>query len=52
METEGINLVPFFKSMSSEMQKEIDTSNKKIYETAGEIQPSIPKQLGDILLIS
>jgi DNA polymerase-1 len=41
METEGINLDVPFKSMSSEMQKEIDTFEQKIYETAGEIQPSI-----------
>ena len=51
METEGINLdVPFLKSMSSEMQKEIDTFEQKIYETAGEkFNLASPKQLGDIL---
>jgi DNA polymerase-1 len=51
METEGINLdVTFLKSMSSEMQKEIDTFEQKIYETAGEkFNLASPKQLGDIL---
>ncbi|MBC5840137.1 DNA polymerase I [Flavobacterium sp. F-380] len=51
METEGINLdVPFLKSMSNEMQKEIDTFEQKIYETAGEkFNLASPKQLGDIL---
>ncbi|MDG2432223.1 DNA polymerase I [Flavobacterium sp.] len=51
METEGINLdVAFLKSMSSEMQKEIDTFEQKIYETAGEkFNLASPKQLGDIL---
>ena len=51
METEGINLdVPFLKSMSSEMQKEIDTFEQKIYESAGEkFNLASPKQLGDIL---
>jgi DNA polymerase-1 len=51
METEGINLdVSFLKSMSGEMQKEIDTFEQKIYETAGEkFNLASPKQLGDIL---
>lgn len=51
METEGINLdVPFLKSMSGEMQKEIDTFEQKIYETAGvQFNLASPKQLGDIL---
>lgn len=51
MEMEGINLdVPFLKSMSGEMQKEIDTFEQKIYETAGEkFNLASPKQLGDIL---
>jgi DNA polymerase-1 len=51
METEGINLdVSFLKNMSGEMQKEIDTFEQKIYETAGEkFNLASPKQLGDIL---
>ena len=51
MESEGINLdVNFLKSMSTEMQKEIDDFEQKIYETAGEkFNLASPKQLGDIL---
>ena len=51
MEMEGINLdVEFLKSMSIEMQKEIDLFEKKIYDTAGEkFNLASPKQLGDIL---
>ncbi|MES2240334.1 MAG: DNA polymerase I [Bacteroidota bacterium] len=51
METEGINLdVPFLKSMSGEMQKDIDNFEQKIYEAAGEkFNLASPKQLGDIL---
>lgn len=51
METEGINLdVPFLKEMSVEMQKEINSFEQKIYETAGEkFNLASPKQLGDIL---
>ena len=51
MEMEGINLdVPFLKSMSIDMQKEIDAFEQKIYETAGEkFNLASPKQLGDIL---
>ena len=51
METEGINLdVDFLKKMSIEMQKEIDTFEQNIYETAGEkFNLASPKQLGDIL---
>lgn len=51
MESEGINLdVDFLKSMSTEMQKEIDDFEQKIYETAGEkFNLASPKQLGDIL---
>jgi DNA polymerase-1 len=51
MEMEGINLdVPFLKSMSVDMQKEIDAFEQKIYETAGEkFNLASPKQLGDIL---
>lgn len=51
METEGIRLdVDFLKSMSVDMQKEIDTFEQKIYETAGEkFNLASPKQLGDIL---
>ena len=51
MELEGINLdVAFLKSMSVDMQKEIDTFEQKIYETAGEqFNLASPKQLGDIL---
>lgn len=51
METEGINLdVLFLKEMSVEMQKEINSFEQKIYETAGEkFNLASPKQLGDIL---
>ncbi len=51
MEREGIRLdVDFLKSMSADMQKEIDTFEQKIYETAGEkFNLASPKQLGDIL---
>ncbi len=51
MESEGINLdVNFLKSMSTEMQKEINDFEQKIYETAGEkFNLASPKQLGDIL---
>ena len=51
MEMEGINLdVDYLKSMSVEMQKEIDAFEQKIYETAGEkFNLASPKQLGDIL---
>ena len=51
METEGINLdVDFLKKMSIEMQKDIDTFEQQIYETAGEkFNLASPKQLGDIL---
>jgi DNA polymerase-1 len=51
MEKEGIRLdVDFLKSMSVEMQKEIDAFEQQIYETAGEkFNLASPKQLGDIL---
>lgn len=51
MEREGINLdKEFLKSMSSEMQKEIEAFENKIYEEAGEkFNLASPKQLGDIL---
>ncbi|MBL0014432.1 MAG: DNA polymerase I [Flavobacterium sp.] len=51
MEMEGINLdVDFLKSMSVDMQKDIDLFEQKIYETAGEkFNLASPKQLGDIL---
>jgi len=51
MEKEGIRLdVEFLKSMSVEMQKEIDAFEQQIYETAGEkFNLASPKQLGDIL---
>jgi DNA polymerase-1 len=51
METEGIRLdVDFLKTMSVEMQKEINAFEEKIYETAGEkFNLASPKQLGDIL---
>ena len=51
METEGIRLdVEFLKSMSVEMQKEINAFEQKIYETAGEkFNLASPKQLGDVL---
>lgn len=51
MESEGINLdVDFLKSMSNDMQKEINDFEQKIYETAGEkFNLASPKQLGDIL---
>ena len=51
MEMEGINLdVDFLKSMSVDMQKDIDLFEQKIYEIAGEkFNLASPKQLGDIL---
>jgi len=51
MEMEGINLdVDYLKSMSVDMQKEIDAFEQKIYETAGaQFNLASPKQLGDIL---
>ncbi|MES2747895.1 MAG: DNA polymerase I [Bacteroidota bacterium] len=51
MEMEGINLdIDFLKSMSVDMQKEINLFEQKIYETAGEkFNLASPKQLGDIL---
>lgn len=51
METEGINLdVAFLKKMSVEMQKDIDTFEEQIYETAGEkFNLASPKQLGEVL---
>lgn len=51
MESEGINLdVNFLKAMATDMQKEINDFEQKIYETAGEkFNLASPKQLGDIL---
>ena len=51
MEMEGINLdIAYLKSMSIDMQKEINEFEKKIYEAAGEkFNLASPKQLGDIL---
>ena len=51
MEMEGINLdVPFLKTMSEEMQIEIDAFEQKIYDSAGEkFNLASPKQLGVIL---
>ena len=51
METQGINLnVAFLKTMSIEMQKDIDLFEQKIYETAGQkFNLASPKQLGEIL---
>ncbi|MFD2908946.1 DNA polymerase I [Flavobacterium ardleyense] len=51
MEKEGINLdVDFLKKMSVEMQKDIDTFEEQIYETAGEkFNLASPKQLGEVL---
>ncbi len=51
MEKEGIRLdVDFLKSMSVDMQQEIDALEQQIYETAGEkFNLASPKQLGDIL---
>jgi DNA polymerase-1 len=51
MEMEGIRLdVDFLKSMSTDMQKEINAFEQKIYETAGEkFNLASPKQLGDVL---
>lgn len=51
MEMEGINLdADFLKSMSNDMQKDIELFEQKIYETAGEkFNLASPKQLGDIL---
>jgi DNA polymerase-1 len=51
METEGIRLdVDFLKSMSVDMQKEINLFEQKIYETAGQkFNLASPKQLGEVL---
>ncbi|MCF6128455.1 DNA polymerase I [Flavobacterium sp. AS60] len=51
MEMEGINLdINYLKSMSVDMQKEINEFEQKIYEAAGEkFNLASPKQLGDIL---
>ena len=51
MEREGIRLdVDFLKSMSTDMQVEIDAFQAKIFEIAGEtFNLASPKQLGDIL---
>jgi DNA polymerase-1 len=51
MESEGIRLdVAFLKTMSVEMQKDINEFEQKIYDTAGEkFNLASPKQLGDIL---
>jgi DNA polymerase-1 len=51
MESEGIRLdVDFLKSMSVDMQKDINEFEQKIYEMAGEkFNLASPKQLGDIL---
>ena len=51
MEMEGINLdIDYLKSMSIDMQKEINEFEQKIYEAAGEkFNLASPKQLGDIL---
>lgn len=51
MEREGVNLdEAFLKSMSVDMQKEIDEFENRIYEQAGEkFNLASPKQLGDIL---
>lgn len=51
MELEGINLnAAFLKSMSGEMQHEIDDFEQKIYQTAGvKFNLASPKQLGEIL---
>ena len=51
MEKEGIRLdVEFLKSMSVDMQKDIDNFEQQIYETAGEkFNLASPKQLGSIL---
>ena len=48
---EGINLdIDYLKSMSIDMQKEINEFEQKIYEAAGEkFNLASPKQLGDIL---
>lgn len=51
MEREGVNLdEEFLKTMSIDMQKEIDEFENRIYEQAGEkFNLASPKQLGDIL---
>ncbi|WP_320815477.1 DNA polymerase I [Flavobacterium sp.] len=51
MEREGIRLdVDFLKSMSTDMQVEIDDFQAKIFEIAGEtFNLASPKQLGDVL---
>ena len=51
MEKEGIRLdVDFLKSMSMDMQKEINAFEQQIYETAGvKFNLASPKQLGEIL---
>lgn len=51
MELEGIRIdVPFLKSLSNDIEKDIFSLQQAVYEQAGEIfNLSSPKQLGDIL---
>jgi DNA polymerase-1 len=51
MEMEGINLdVDFLKSLTGDLDKDIQNLEKKIYEIAGEeFNISSPKQLGEVL---
>lgn len=51
MELEGIRIdVPFLKSLSDDIEKDIFSLQQAVYEQAGEIfNLSSPKQLGDIL---
>ncbi len=51
MEMEGINLdVDFLKSLTGDLDKDIQDLEKKIYEIAGvEFNISSPKQLGEVL---
>ena len=51
MELEGIRIdVPFLKSLSGDIEKDIFSLQQAVYEQAGEIfNLSSPKQLGDIL---
>lgn len=51
MEMEGINLdVPFLKSLSADLEADIQKLEDQIYENAGEkFNLASPKQLGDIL---
>ena len=51
MELEGINLdVPFLEGLNSDLERDLNSLEKRIYEAAGEpFNIASPKQLGDIL---